>query len=431
MSTSRSLPAWFNALITVSLLLSFAPAPARADVGPDPDGISLSTAVTQSTLLDRAATSNWAILSSPSRDAPLMANHDSGLTVLPAWWSVTSDVSGDEYNSAPASETSSPLQIMPTPTPLPEVLPTSTPPSKVPPIPMPPPHEEDDGLVTQKTGGRGETSKYNTGFTALGRGYSLAGMTASYYDGWWFSGGLAATEIVTTSIDFHRTCFPADGDCDAETGGECKGCKLHDELADGDNYSVQWTGWLIAPTGGLYTFTISEADDAARMYLDGSLLIKAGQWNGELSWENITTTSRLLESGAHWVDLQFNQFIRHATVGITVAADSTATLEATLWGTGDWRNGTDWDGAGTINNGTTSLWSDPAFVDPDAGDYHITSTSAAIDAGVNASVTVDIDGGTYLACREMLVREAGCLWASPAEMEVRRSHAVVRPCNLG
>ena len=87
-----------------------------------------------------------------------------------------------------------------------------------------------------------------------------------------------------------------------------------------------------------------------------------------------------------------NTIVVSHTVGITVTAGSTATLEATLWGTDTWANATDWDGAGTIITGIVNLWGDPAFVDPKAGDYHIGPGSAAIDAGVNAGVTTDIDG---------------------------------------
>jgi hypothetical protein len=55
-------------------------------------------------------------------------------------------------------------------------------------------------------------------------------------------------------------------------------------------------------------------------------------------------------------------------------------------------NGTGTDGAGTIDTGTVDVYGDPAFVDPGAWDYHLTSASAAIDGGVNAGVTVDMDG---------------------------------------
>jgi parallel beta-helix repeat protein len=81
-------------------------------------------------------------------------------------------------------------------------------------------------------------------------------------------------------------------------------------------------------------------------------------------------------------------------IGLFVAEGNTVTLEATLWGSGVWANGTDWAGDGTIDIGMLNLWSDPAFVDPVRGDYHITAGSAAVDAGVPTSVATDIDGET-------------------------------------
>jgi hypothetical protein len=89
-----------------------------------------------------------------------------------------------------------------------------------------------------------------------------------------------------------------------------------------------------------------------------------------------------------------NNIVVSHTVGITVAAGSSAALNATLWGSGAWANGIDWDGAGTITTGSVNVWGEPAFMDPDNGDYHIRSNSAAKDAGVNAGVTTDIDGDT-------------------------------------
>jgi hypothetical protein len=79
------------------------------------------------------------------------------------------------------------------------------------------------------------------------------------------------------------------------------------------------------------------------------------------------------------------------SVGIYVEADSSASLDATLWGSGPWANGTDWSGSGTITT-SNDVAGDPAFVDPDNGDYHLGPGSAAIDTGVNAGVTTDIDG---------------------------------------
>jgi hypothetical protein len=89
-----------------------------------------------------------------------------------------------------------------------------------------------------------------------------------------------------------------------------------------------------------------------------------------------------------------NTILTSHTVGVIVTAGSTATLEATLWGSGAWANGTDWGGAGTIITGTPAYntWGDPDFAG--GGDYHIGPGSAAIDQGVDAGVTVDVDGET-------------------------------------
>jgi hypothetical protein len=77
----------------------------------------------------------------------------------------------------------------------------------------------------------------------------------------------------------------------------------------------------------------------------------------------------------------------HQSVGITVTTGSTATLKATLW----YNNGTDTGGGGTVIK-STNITGNPAFASPSAWDYHLTSTSAAIDRGVDAGVTTDIDG---------------------------------------
>ncbi len=86
-----------------------------------------------------------------------------------------------------------------------------------------------------------------------------------------------------------------------------------------------------------------------------------------------------------------NTILLSHTVGISVTAGSTATLEATLWGSGDWANDTDWGGAGSILTGTINLWGNPAFAYPSLGNYHIGADSAARDAGVDAGVLMDID----------------------------------------
>ncbi len=86
-----------------------------------------------------------------------------------------------------------------------------------------------------------------------------------------------------------------------------------------------------------------------------------------------------------------NTILVSHTVGIEAGTGTTATLTATLWGSGVWANGADWGGEGTILTGTVNIWDDPAFVNPDAGDLHIGLASAAIDRGVMAGVSSDID----------------------------------------
>jgi hypothetical protein len=93
-----------------------------------------------------------------------------------------------------------------------------------------------------------------------------------------------------------------------------------------------------------------------------------------------------------------NTILVSHTVGISVTNGSTATLEATLWGTGDWGNGSDWGGEGSIVTGTVNIWGLPNFVNPDGGDYHLGPGSRAIDSGVDASVTDDIDGDPRPQC---------------------------------
>ena len=85
-----------------------------------------------------------------------------------------------------------------------------------------------------------------------------------------------------------------------------------------------------------------------------------------------------------------NTIIVSHPVGIDVDSGGIATIDSTLWGSGAWANDTDWSGGGIINR-SNDYWGDPDFVDYLAGDYHIGENSDAIDAGVDAGVTRDID----------------------------------------
>jgi parallel beta-helix repeat protein len=79
-----------------------------------------------------------------------------------------------------------------------------------------------------------------------------------------------------------------------------------------------------------------------------------------------------------------NTILVSHTLGITVAAGNTASLESTLW----YSNTEDWGGEGAIATGAHNYWDDPRF---DLDGYHLLADSAAISKGVDAGVTTDID----------------------------------------
>lgn len=87
-----------------------------------------------------------------------------------------------------------------------------------------------------------------------------------------------------------------------------------------------------------------------------------------------------------------NTILASHTVGIDVTGESTATLAATLWGSGAWANREDWDGEGTLESGSRNYWDSPAFKAPDAGDYRIGPRSGAIDRALSTWISSDIDG---------------------------------------
>ncbi len=86
-----------------------------------------------------------------------------------------------------------------------------------------------------------------------------------------------------------------------------------------------------------------------------------------------------------------NTIIVSQTIGVFADDDSTISLNATLWGAGEWANNFDTGGNGTIDTGSINFWGDPDFVDYEAGNYHIGPDSLAIDNGINIGILEDID----------------------------------------
>lgn len=129
-------------------------------------------------------------------------------------------------------------------------------------------------------------------------------------------------------------------------------------------------------------------DNVADDYGSGTLL------EGSVSRFLQTTIARnvgngsgilIINDGATYSTLALtNTILVSQTVGIMATAGNTATLNGVLW----FGNGANTGGAGyvIVQNATTG---NPAFA---ADGYHLTAASIAIDHGVNAGVTTDIDG---------------------------------------
>lgn len=89
-------------------------------------------------------------------------------------------------------------------------------------------------------------------------------------------------------------------------------------------------------------------------------------------------------SGRNSAVTMTNTVLVSQTVGVTATTGSVVTVDGVLW----FSNGTNTGGAGTISV-SNAFSGDPTFA---SDGYHLTVGSAAIDQGVNAGVTTDMDG---------------------------------------
>ena len=176
----------------------------------------------------------------------------------------------------------------------------------------------------------------------------------------------------------------------------CSNISLDRNIVSGN--SVGGGGGLYFLTSSRVTLTNNVIADNRVSSAGGGLVIQASSL--QLVHNTIARNSGSRGSGVYvlntgsmysTVTLTNTILVSH-TIGVTIASGNTATLEATLWGIGAWANETDTEGAGVIITGTINIIGDPAFVDPDAGDYHIGPNSAARDRGITTTVSNDIDG---------------------------------------
>jgi parallel beta-helix repeat protein len=167
-----------------------------------------------------------------------------------------------------------------------------------------------------------------------------------------------------------------------------------DTTLKGNTISENTAGWGGGVQMGLGEYTLinnmianNHADHSAGVLVGSSTVNFV---HNTLAQNHNVTGIGIWVDGSSIVTLTNTIVVSHP-VGIDVDSGGIATIDATLWGSGIWANGTDWSGSGTINL-SNSQWGDPDFVDYLAGDYHIGKNSDAIDAGIDAGVTTDIDG---------------------------------------
>jgi hypothetical protein len=159
--------------------------------------------------------------------------------------------------------------------------------------------------------------------------------------------------------------------------------------------------------GGVFFWTSHNARVVNTMIVDNATTSPGGTGSGMDAFRSTidmqhTTIARNHGGGGDGIYIvrdseltATNTILVSNTIGIrTIRAGepSTATLTATLWGTGTWANEWDWVIDGTLVTGTRNYWAEPAFVDPDAWDYHIGPGSGAVNRGIDVGVSTDIDG---------------------------------------
>jgi hypothetical protein len=280
-------------------------------------------------------------------------------------------------------------------------------------------HGHGGGLFLSGSGATvsGNTVRGNTASTA-GWGYggglylltsdaTLSGNTVvsntagTSYRGWagglyiWYSGATVSGNTVQGNTASTNDEGYGGGLCLSNSSAGLSGNIIVDNLATTNATSIGKGGGLWVWESSSFTLTNNlVADNRARtagsgLWLEGT---PANATSGQLVHTTIADNhgSGQGVSMGDYATLAFTNTIiaGHHSVGIDVSAGSIATLEATLW----YNNGADTHGGGTILTGTVNVYGDPAFVNPSVWDYHLAAGSTAIDAGVDAGVTTDIDG---------------------------------------
>ncbi len=218
-----------------------------------------------------------------------------------------------------------------------------------------------------------------------------------------YGGGLAVDEETTATLRGNMLI-----DNTATSGGGavyCRACTLILERnwltgnmagTYGNALHIQWLNWAIygiPQTESVITNNIFYDDET-----DSTPTVTIHSSQAVMTHNTLIRNPLAVIGVGVWVEntltdlparlVMTNNIVGGHAEGVRLVSGSAST-EGTLWGTGDWDNTTDWTGA--VDTGTVNLWGDPLFVNPAAGDYHISASSPARDAGVVVSITDDVD----------------------------------------
>ncbi len=139
--------------------------------------------------------------------------------------------------------------------------------------------------------------------SAQPRGIEPGSFSATFYDRTDLS-SYVTTKSWNQPWDFELPCW--------DESYPFNGCKLIPELTDGSDWSVRWTGTLVVPQAGNYTFRIN-ADDGARLSIDGVEQVDGGWYWPEPDHRSPPQVV-FLSAGPHTVTLDYEQRIHFLAI---------------------------------------------------------------------------------------------------------------------
>ncbi len=157
---------------------------------------------------------------------------------------------------------------------------------------------------------------------------------------------------------------------------------LDRNLFSGNSTTELWGGGMVMD-GSNFTMTNNLiVDNYSANYGSGILIdrVRVGRMlhNTIARNKGIIGDGLMIASNSH-IALTNTILVSQTSGILLIGSESSARLEGTFWGSGPWANGRDWYSLGNLISGTVNIWGDPRFVDPDFGNYHLSSDSATIE----------------------------------------------------